>query len=180
MQALNPAEAVPAGNQDTAPVAGERPLSLPVPIEAGDSERAASLPFQCSRQIRKTACGRRPVLKPGDFIVHKSTAQQVFPMVRGQLQPGQEGGVHAMPRISIRQRGLRVFRRWSGLGPLRLAPVIDIRPLAFKPGLQLPVRLPSGKAFIEGVQVQNAAGKPSALGAAEHVLFEIDVEMPFP
>ena len=49
------AEAVPAGNQDTAPVAGERPLSLPVPIEAGDSERAASLPFQCSRQNCKTA-----------------------------------------------------------------------------------------------------------------------------
>ena len=35
-----------------------------------------------------------------------------------------------------------------------------------------------GDALIIGVQVEDAAGKLAAFGAAEHILFQIDVQMP--
>lgn len=109
-------------------------------------------------------------------FIGKTAIQQVLPVVRFQGQFIQQGAINLISGLNVRQLCLWDWRWWRTAPlPAPLSPAALIGILTIQSGFQMLVDLVPRYVLIVGINVEYASGEAAAFGAAEHILFQVDV-----
>ena len=158
-------------DQDPALLVGKGPGPRLSPVKPGYAGQVQSVALHLLRDGGSANDRRGFVSQSGDLLLGQSTAEQVLQMVWRQGQLGQQRQVCHVPGIDVGERAFVDHREFllAG-GPLsRVSQLLD----------QNVPHLFTWNAGADGVEVEDAAAGPAAR-AAEDVLCQVNVQMPFP